>query len=110
ADRGGGEGVGEGEALLAEPVQVRCARAVAAEAADGVDTMLIGHDHQHVAHVLGDPAAGPGSFCGAGCCRARLRAVLFVHRATSSISSSSRPLVSCRKRSVNRTASTPKPQ
>src|SRR5699024_12360493 len=96
--------------VVAELVHVRCAVSVASKGAGGVDRMMICHDHQHVAHVLGDPAAGPGSFCGACCCRARLRAVLFVHRATSSISSSSRPLVSCRKRSVNRTASTPKPQ
>ena len=54
ADRRGGEAVGEGEARFAHRVDDGGARVGVAQAADRIGAVLVGHDDQDVAHVVGN--------------------------------------------------------
>ena len=54
ADSCGGEAVGEGKSGFAHRIDDGGARMGVAQAADRVGAMLVGHDDQHVAHVVGN--------------------------------------------------------
>ena len=66
ADGGGGEAVGEGEAGLAHGIDDRGAGVRVAQAADGVGAVLVGHDDQDVADVVGDVPGGAVRLHGRG--------------------------------------------
>ena len=54
ADSGGGEAVGEGESGFAHRIDDWGLRVGVTQAADRVGAMLVGHDDQDVAHVVGN--------------------------------------------------------
>ena len=66
ADGRGGEAVGEGEAGLAHGVDDRGLGVRVAQAADGVGAVLVGHDDQDVADVVGNVPCGTFRLSGLG--------------------------------------------